>query len=168
MNVHKHVTLVAIAAAVAAAPASAVSPKAAEAKEKAPKSAEAVKAGAGGHARGIDASLAQFDTDGDGVISDAEKAAAGDRYKKVTEAMARRTDGSQQHAERMARRDDMKASKEAVKDTGPEARREAVAAMKADKDATREAVKSGETTLEDARTAKKDQKKWWQFWKSGS
>jgi hypothetical protein len=144
--------------------------KPAEAKEKAAKSAEAAKPEkhAGEHARGIDAALAQFDTDGDGAISEAEKAAAGERYRRVTEAMARRDDGSQQRAERMARRDDMKAAKETVDETGSEAKRGAVEAMKADKEATRESVESGAMTKEEAKAAKKDQKRWWQFWKTGS
>lgn len=173
MNIHKSVKLAAIVALSAgciAAPASAASPKAAEVKEKVAKSGETAKPEkhAGDHARGADAALAQFDTDGDGAISDAEKAAAGERYKKVTEAMARKQDGTAQHADRMAKRDDMKASKEAVNVAGSEAKREAVAAMKADKKTTKEAVKSGEMTKEEAKAAKKDQKKWWQFWKSGS
>jgi hypothetical protein len=116
----------------------------------------------------MDAALTQFDTDGDGSVSEAEKTAAGERYKKVTEALARRQDGSQQRAERMAKRDDMKSAKDAVNEAGGETRREGVAAMNADKEATKEAVKSGEMTKEEAKTAKKDQKKWWQFWKSDS
>jgi hypothetical protein len=147
----KIAAIVALSAGFIAAPASAASPKAAEANEKASKTAETAKPEkpAGEHARGADAALAQFDADGDGAISEAEKVAAGERYKKVTEAMARKQDGGQQHADRMAKR-------------------EAVAAMKSDKEATREAVKSGDMTKEEAKAAKKDEKKWWQFWKSGS
>lgn len=163
MHIHKSVKLVAIAALAAgfvAAPASAASPK----------TAGTAKPGthAGEHTRGTDAALAQFDSDGDGAISETERAAAGERYKKVTEAMARKQDGAQQHAERMAKRDDMKTAKGTANEAGPEARREAVAAMKADRQATNETVKSGEMTKEEAKAAKKDQKKWWLFWKSGS
>jgi len=145
-------------------------PAAAEAIEKAPKTAGTAKPEkhAGEHARGIDAALEQFDTDGNGVISESEKAAAGERYKKVTEAMARKQDGGRQHAERMAKREGMKGLTDAVKEADPKAGGEAVPAMKADNEATREAVKSGEMTREEGKAPKKDQKKWWQFWKSGS
>jgi len=165
MKIKKTVTILSIAVLAAGVPAStALAADASEAKEKKP----AAKADHKERERTAKDALSQFDTDGDGVISEAEKAAAGDRYRRVTEAMARKTDGSEQHAERMAKRDDMKASKEGVNEAGPEAKREAIEAMKAEKEATKEAKKSGELTKEEAKDAKKAQKKWWQFWKSGN
>jgi len=111
--------------------------------------------------------LAQFDLDGDGTISESERAAAGERYQRVKEAVENHKDDATGHADRMAKRDDMKASKLAIKDAGPEAKREAIAAMKEDKEGVKEAVKSGEMTKEEAKAAKKEEKKWWQFWKGG-
>jgi hypothetical protein len=157
MTINKFVKLGAIATLTAGSIA-------VTASAAAPETADAAKAQTGEHVRSMDAALAQFDTDGDGSISEAEKTAAGERYKRVTEAMARRQDGSQQRAERMAKRDDMRTAKDAVNDAGGEARRDAVAAMNAGE----EALKSGELTKEEAKATKKDQKKWWQFWKSDS
>lgn len=160
MKISKTAAVIVLTLLAAGVPAS--NALAATASEK-----PAAKADHKEHERVAKDALSQFDTDGDGVISETENAAAGDRYRKVTEAMARKADGSGQHAERMAKRNDMKASKGAVKEGEPEAKREAIEAMKADKGATREAKRSGGVSREEAKDAKKAQKKWWQFWRSG-
>lgn len=161
----RFVTIAALSAGFVAAPASAAGSPA-DAKEKKAKTGDAEAAKVQKHFE--DDAFTQFDLNGDGTVSDSEKAAAGERYQRVTEAMARRVDGSKEHAERMAKRDSMKASKEAVKGAGLGSKGEAIEAMGVDNKATKEAVKSGEMTREEAKAAKKDQKKWWQFWKSGN